>query len=64
MIWLPTIASVVVRLKKNEVWKMEIRKLDQINARNGRLCKNVQLSRSKATAVTEKKPNEDMISVM
>ena len=57
MIWLRTIsASVFVRGKKDKVCgNMEIPKLDQTEGRNGLVCKNVQLSLSKATAVSEEK---------
>lgn len=43
MIWIRNIAAFVIdRFKKrNDVWKMEIKKVDQIHARNGRLCTNV-----------------------
>ena len=43
---------------------MEIHELNQIDARNGHLCTNVQLSQSKAMMESEEKPDEDMMSVI
>ena len=43
---------------------MEIYKHDQIVARNGRLCTNVKLSRSKSTAVFVEKPQPKQRTVV
>ena len=48
--------------KKNEVWKMEIHKLDQSSIKRTSLCKCMAFSK-KATVVNEEKPDEDIVIV-
>lgn len=65
MMWRRTAAHLSLFIKKiNEIWKMKIHKLNQIDARNRHLRTNVKLSQCKAIAVSEEKLDKDMISVI